>query len=132
MSQTDTLSTGGCVCGAVRFTLRGEAKRAGLCHCMTCRKAHSAAYNPFVVFEAEQLDVSGPLKAWESSPGYTRWFCAECGSRIYGGNGGEVEVSIGSFDRPGEFTPQYESWTIRREPWLAPLDAPQFEEDRVP
>jgi len=45
---------------------------------------------------------------------------------------GEVELSLGSLDEPGELTPQYESWVIRREPWLPALDVPQFERDRIP
>jgi len=45
--------------------------------------------------------------------------------------GNEVEVSLGTLDNPGELTPQYESWIIRREDWLQPLEVPQFERDRV-
>jgi hypothetical protein len=45
-------------------------------------------------------------------------------------HGGEVELSLGSFDSPGLLTPQYESWTIRREPWLTPLAIPQYLQDR--
>ena len=38
---------------------------------------------------------------------------------------------IGSFDAVGWFRPQYESWTVRREPWLAPLKTPQHVKDRA-
>lgn len=99
---------------------------------MTCRKAHAAAFNPFVVFDADQVEFEGEMRAWESSPGYRRWFCPTCGARVYGENDGEVEISAGSFDAPGEFTPEYESWTARREPWQAPLPVPQFDAERTP
>jgi hypothetical protein len=46
-------------------------------------------------------------------------------------NGAEIELSLGSFDSPGVITPQYESWTVRREPWLTPLHAPQYSHDRA-
>lgn len=98
---------------------------------MTCRKAHGAAFNPFVVFASPQVEVEGELAAWASSAGYERRFCPACGSRVIGVNGEEVELSLGSFDAPGLFEPQYESWVSRREPWLGPLHVPQHEQDRT-
>ena len=128
--MTDTIS-GGCACGQVRFEAKGPPKRAGLCHCRTCRKAHAAACNPFVIFDAGQVTIHGELKSWMSSPDYERAFCSQCGSRIAGRNGDEVELSLGSFDDENVVTPQYESWVKRREHWLKPLDTPQYEEDRA-
>lgn len=123
---------GGCACGAVRFVARGRPIRVGLCHCMTCRKAHAAAFNPFVVFAREQVEITGELRDWPSSAGYERRFCPMCGSRVAGGdaNGSEIELSLGSFDEIGLVEPQYESWIIRRESWLAVLDVPQHACDR--
>ncbi|WP_293468298.1 GFA family protein [Phenylobacterium sp.] len=99
---------------------------------MTCRKAHAAAFNPFVVFKAEAVEVTGNLRSWFSSAGYDRQFCGECGSRVIALNGDEVEVSLGSLDEPGLLDPQYESWIVSREPWLAPLDRPQHPRERQP
>lgn len=130
MSDLQIERTGGCACGAVRFVARGEPLRVGLCHCMTCRKAHASAFNPFVIFRAEQVEITGEIRAWESSPGYRRWFCPACGSRIYGGDGTEYELSVGGFDEPGLFAPDYESWIVRREPWQPPLKVPQWRENR--
>lgn len=122
-----THSSGGCACGSVRFHVDGEPVRGGLCHCMTCRKAHASAFNPFLVFHRDQVTIEGELANWESSAGYHRLFCPRCGARVVGGDprGDEVELSIGSFDDPGQFSPGYEMWTIRREPWLAPQNTPQ-------
>ncbi|WP_374470105.1 GFA family protein [Phenylobacterium sp.] len=128
--MTGILRDGGCACGAVRFTTRGEPDRIGLCHCLTCRKAHGSAFLPFAVFAAEQVEVTGDLADWESSPGYRRRFCPRCGSRVVNANGDEVEISITSFDDVGVFAPQYESWVIRREPWLPPLKVPQWSHNR--
>ncbi len=132
MAALEPLHEGGCACGAVRFTVRGEPLRVGLCHCMTCRKAHASAFNPCVIFAADQVEIKGDVASWPSSPGYDLQFCPKCGSRMAGGNGEEIEVSLGSFDEPGLFEPQYELWVVRREPWLAPLDVPQFTGNRTP
>lgn len=132
MSLDPILRRGGCACGAVRFVTRGEPDRAGLCHCMTCRKAHAGAFNPFVVFRDDQVEVAGDVQSWLSSPGYDRQFCPGCGSRLFGRNAGETEISLGSFDEPGLFRPAYESWVKHREPWLEPLPGPQFDENRTP
>ena len=130
MASDEQIREGGCACGAVRFTARGKPLRVGLCHCMTCRKTHASAFNAFAIFRADQVAISGESASWRSSPEYDRHFCAKCGSGVFGRNGEEVELSIGSFDEPGLFEPEYELWISRREPWLAPLDVRQFETNR--
>lgn len=99
---------------------------------MTCRKAHASAFNPFVVFALEDVTIVGELTAWESSPDHERRFCARCGSRVAMKMRGtdEIELSSGSFDDVGVLEPQYESWIIRREPWLPSLGVPQNARDR--
>ena len=123
--------TGGCACGALRFTASSDPLRTGLCHCLVCRKAHASAFNPFVVFPAEAVEVTGAPRSWFSSSGYDRRFCGDCGSRILAVNGDEVEISLGSLDEPGLLAPEYESWVSRREPWLRPLDTPQHTANRL-
>ena len=131
MATGEKMHEGGCACGAVRFSVRGAPVRAGLCHCLTCRKAHASAFNPFLVFAPDQVEVRGELTDWFSSPTYVRRFCPQCGSPVCGGDADEVEISLGSFDEPGLFEPQYELWVIRREPWLTALGVAQFTGDRV-
>jgi len=128
--MAETIRTGGCACGAVRFTTTGEPKRSGLCHCRTCQKAHGTPFYAFVVFARAQVEVTGPSASWQSTPAYDRRFCTHCGSRVASTSVDEVELIAAQFDEPGLFPPQYESWTVRRVPWLAPLDLPQFERDR--
>lgn len=104
---------------------------------MTCRKAHASAFNPFIVFDPAQVEIAGQTQAWESSPGYVRRFCSECGSRVLAENRAEgqhfeLELSLGSFDEVGWFEPQYESWIVRREPWLPAQPVAQHHRDRPP
>ncbi|MFT6655758.1 MAG: hypothetical protein ACJAWI_002533, partial [Marinomonas primoryensis] len=38
------LHTGSCLCGAVKFELKGEFKKFFLCHCSRCRKTSGSAH----------------------------------------------------------------------------------------
>lgn len=129
MDNRNELYSGGCACGKVRFRVTGQPRRVGLCHCMTCRKAHATAFNPFAVFNRQDVELQGELKDWESSPGYSRRFCPVCGSRVASVRDTEIELSLGSFDSTNVLAPRYETWIIRREGWLKPLDVPQHDRD---
>jgi hypothetical protein len=115
-----TVHQGGCACGAVRFEAIGEPKRIGLCHCMTCRKHHGAAFNPFVVYPFDQVMIAGSLQSWRSSEHGRRFSCQVCCSPIsyFEDEGGEIELHLGSFDEPSLFAPQYVNWVVHREDWL--------------
>lgn len=125
-------ATGGCACGKVRFLATGDPDRVGLCHCTTCRKKHGAPYNVFVVYPADRVKFEGEMTGWKSSEHATRYSCARCASPIYMDepNDGVVELHLGSFDDVGIFEPTAEIWTIRREPWLRPLDVEQNDQGR--
>ena len=129
---TDNVREGGCACGAVHFKAEGEPLRVGLCHCMDCRKALASAFMGFTVFPRAAVQLTGDTGRWLSKRWYERHFCRQCGSRVAGvdTNSDEIELPIGAFDDVGLFTPQYENWVVRREPWLTPLDVPQNRHDR--
>jgi PhzF family phenazine biosynthesis protein len=133
----ETFGDGGCLCGGVRFRVTGEPARVGICHCLDCRKAHGAAFNSYAIFNAAQVELRGATTAFVRPGGgnYLERFCATCGSRVFAQDandpeGGEVEVPIGAFDTTGRYTPQYELWVHRREPWVAALPVPQYEGNR--
>jgi hypothetical protein len=99
---------------------------------MSCRKAHGAAFNPFVVYARDRVAVEGTPTPWTSSPDYVRWFCGTCGSRVFGEQRDEYELYLGGFDEVGTVEVQYETWCVRREPWLPDLGIPRFDRDRTP
>jgi hypothetical protein len=123
--------SGGCACGAIRFTARGEPKRVALCHCMTCRKTFGAPFGAFVIFDAPDVDVEGTAAVWNAGPTYERCFCQTCGSRVFGREHGEIELSLGAFDDVGAFAPAYEAWAVHREPWLPDMGIPQHRHGRT-
>jgi hypothetical protein len=117
--MSDSVYKGGCACGKVRFETRGEPYRVGICHCLTCRKAHAAPFNFYAVFRPEAVTLVGDTIRFASSEHVRRCFCAASGAPVYSTYGREDEIYLnpGSFDGIGLFEPSYELWMIRREPW---------------
>jgi len=127
---TDVVRVGGCACGALRFRAHGEPTRVAICHCLVCRKAHGAPFAVFAIYAESAVEIEGPYAVWQSSPAYQRCFCPACGSRVFGREGGEIEMLTGAFDEVGVFAPQYEAWSSRREPWLPDLGIRQHARGR--
>ena len=118
--------SGGCLCGDVRVVATGDPYRVGLCHCLDCRKHTGSLFHASAIFPSHAVTVEGELREYAG-----RSFCTRCGSSVLGQSGDEIEISLGAFDAPDQFTPTYELWTIRREQWLPefPLSR-HYEHDR--
>jgi len=112
--------TGGCLCGALRFTATGAPYRVGICHCLDCRKNHGALFHASAIFPEDAVTVTGPWHSYQD-----RSFCPNCGSPVFAHIDDEIGINLGAFDVPNQFRPSYELWTIRRESWL-----PEFVEMR--
>ncbi len=129
----DTQSlTGGCQCGAVRYTLAGPFREVMHCHCSMCRKAHGALFASFGVADPEAFTLdSGDdnLGDYESSPGSHRMFCRTCGGQVLNRIDkwpDDIFVTLGSLDagqQPGH--PAGKECHIfweSRVPWYEPGD----------
>jgi hypothetical protein len=76
---------GSCLCGSVRYEIRGPVGRVSHCHCSMCRKAHGAAFATYGRVERSDFAlVSGAddIASYRSSPGVIRTFCKRCGSNL--------------------------------------------------
>lgn len=121
---------GGCSCGLVRFKVRGEPVKVGLCHCFECRKATGAAFVFYADWPRSAFQFTGSAVEFAG-----RSFCSTCGSRLFhlGEGKDQVEIMVGALDdAPSDLLPTREGWIKRRELWLAPLGtAGQFQEDPI-
>jgi hypothetical protein len=94
-------ATGGCLCGAVRYEVRGPLRPVVACHCTQCRRmtghflAATAAREGDLVITRET-----GLKWYHASEQARRGFCADCGSTLFWlGNGRDyVSIAAGSID----------------------------------
>ncbi len=125
----ERVRTGRCLCGAVRYVVRGEPLHVGLCHCTDCRKESGSAFTVYAQWPRDAFELSGELAAYGD-----RSFCPRCGSRLGSFDDDDrVEICIGSLDdAPWRLRPDAELWVERREPWLAPVEgASQHEANRL-
>lgn len=119
---------GQCLCGGVRYELRGAPLAMYHCHCRTCRAASGASFatnvavrlRDFAIVEGTRL-----LRGHESSPGKFRYFCSACGSPIYSrGQATPDLVSIRGgtlLDDPG-IRPQFHAFVESTAPWVTRCD----------
>jgi hypothetical protein len=104
MTGTQSL-TGGCQCGAVRFSVT-RLGRPSICHCRMCQKAFGAFYAPLVsVRHATLVWTRGEPKRFQSSNVAKRGFCAECGTPLTYEAPDGIALAIGAFDEPEEIAP---------------------------
>jgi len=124
----ERIRTGGCLCGAVRYTVRGEPFHVGRCHCADCRKESGSTYTVYGQWPTEAFESSGEFETYDR-----RGFCPRCGSRLFDVVDEEgVEIRLGSLDdAPFDLPPVAEIWIKRREPWIPSVDgASQHRESR--
>lgn len=96
-------ATGGCLCGAIRYTVRGALRGVLLCHCGQCRRVHGylGAYTSAARAHVT-LEGAEALVWFASSERGRRGFCATCGSSLFFEPVGEDRLAIaaGSLDQP--------------------------------
>ena len=122
MTDTSENYQGGCLCGAVRYILRGAPLYTAHCHCRSCQKAIGADFATWVGMKEENFEVShGRLALFASSPGVSRGFCDRCGSSLtYAGEDwpGQIAVLAATLDEPGIATPTANNYVEHKIPWV--------------
>ena len=132
--MSETLS-GGCLCGDVRYEVRGTPVHVFHCHCSMCRRAGGTAFQTWAGFGADALVVTqGTAERYRSSSFATRSFCGRCGGQLFynytGGQTPPVWVTVGSFDHPELMAPERHIFAADSVPWLHMADGlPRTEGD---
>ena len=82
-SETKSVLTGGCQCGAVRFALSAPPNKVSICHCRMCQKATGAPFASFADIEKGDFAwTRGKPAAFRSSSIAERDFCRDCGTPL--------------------------------------------------
>ena len=119
-----TLS-GGCACGAIRYTCTAAPLFALNCHCRDCQRESGSAFAailavPRAGFTVTQGSPGRFTVTADSGHPTTRVFCPSCGSPLFGLPGSAPEmvtIRAGSLDDPAAFRPTQEIFTASAQPW---------------
>lgn len=123
--MTDTTLTGGCACGAVRYTSTAAPVLTAHCHCRDCKRASGAAYAtvcavPRAAFRVDQGETRSYRSIGDSGHGVVRHFCPTCGAPLFS----DVEVApdlsflrVVSLDDPAVVTPTAHVYCASAQPW---------------
>ncbi|MEE8443825.1 MAG: GFA family protein [Alphaproteobacteria bacterium] len=131
--------TGGCLCGAIRFRVGGEALRIANCHCDDCRKATGASFATNVfINEADLTILQGTPKSFDhqadSGATMTKQFCGNCGTQLFGRgsrSAGVLHVKVGAIDDAGFVRPAIDVFVSRKLPFIRLSDETEhFEQGR--
>jgi hypothetical protein len=116
--------SGGCSCGAVRYTLNAEPVRAFQCQCRDCQMDSGGGHASVFVFPRAALDLSGEVReiARTSARGNTKrkGFCPACGVSIYNKPDAVpdmVGIYVGSLDDASTFKPGIVVYAARGYAW---------------
>jgi hypothetical protein len=107
-AMSNTVFSGGCQCGAVRYEASTQPNDVSYCHCRMCQKAFGA---PFAILaQVRRTDIQFVKEApsiYRSSSLAERGFCSHCGTPLtFAYNDSDwISVSIGSLDEPERFPP---------------------------
>lgn len=96
------LRTGGCLCGAVRYTLEGPTTSVTYCHCGRCRRWHGHV-GAYAAVDRNKLGITEQRGLrWYTVGEVRRGFCSECGSSLFFDEArlAKIAFTAGSVDAP--------------------------------
>ena len=101
--MTAPTATGGCLCGAVRYEVRGALRGILVCHCVECRRYHgtSGAYTAVARSGLRLIDPEAQLRWFpgrRAPPAVQRGFCGRCGSSLFWRDAGAGDGLDGGWD----------------------------------
>jgi hypothetical protein len=117
-------TSGGCLCGGVRYELERPVEVASYCHCTRCqrRTGTSSSANAaidgrtFRLVRGEEL-----VRCWRHPDGgFEKCFCSVCGSHLFSRDPEDhsrMALRLGSFDGDPGVRPSRRTFVAYAAPW---------------
>src|SRR5688572_16879744 len=120
---------GGCLCGAVRYTLTRAPNYVYFCHCRDCQLESGSPFVTDMNVDRSAVQIAGPLTRYvrtgDSGKSIHRHFCSQCGTTLYTEfdvDPDHVSIKACSLDDPSGLKPDRHLFMIRKQPWLGLAD----------
>lgn len=117
MSKAD----GGCLCGAVRYTVDTDIDSSIICHCRSCRVASGSPSVGWITLPKSRFEVTkGQPSVYQSSEDVERGFCRRCGTPLtfwLKTDPESIDVTTATLDDPEPFPPTREVWISHKVSW---------------
>ncbi|MFO1199888.1 MAG: GFA family protein [Burkholderiaceae bacterium] len=121
--------TGGCQCGAVRYSIDATPRMIYACHCTQCQRVSGAAFAMACLFAAQSFEMTGVqpnfyVREGKGGRKVRCSFCPKCGSRINNqwfteqGDIPFVSLRPGTLDDTSWVRPDFHIWAQHRQPWI--------------
>ncbi|HUL48194.1 MAG TPA: GFA family protein [Steroidobacteraceae bacterium] len=116
--------TGGCLCRAVRYTIRAAPIVTRTCWCRVCQYIGAGSATVNTCFPSAALEVTGALTDYrmiaDSGNAAHRRFCPACGTHLFSASEARphlVFVRAGTLDDPEIAHPELTIWTASAPSW---------------
>lgn len=119
---------GHCLCGKVRFEVRGKLGSVRYCHCSMCRHANGTAFSANSSIPRKNFALKSgedSISEYASSPGEFRVFCFNCGSPLYSRlvNAPEnIRIRLGTLAGEPDVTIESHAWVGSKSNWFEITD----------
>jgi hypothetical protein len=116
--------TGGCACGAVRYSVVGEPLVMADCQCRHCQQLSGTGHGSYLTFKDAVVTLNGEARRWEVTGDLgtvkSHAFCPTCGAPVYLAFPAMPDlftVHAASLDAPERYAPSMTLFTARGHAW---------------
>ena len=114
MKKKISIKTASCLCGGIKFKLKGKLRHVSNCHCSQCMKTHGN-FGSYTNCPEKNIQFINKktLKWFKSSKIAKRGFCFKCGASIfYKKNKSEnISISAGMINNPTNLKTSFNIFT---------------------
>jgi hypothetical protein len=117
--------TGGCGCGAIRYSVTAEPLISYLCHCTECQRRTSSAFGLNMMITEDNLVIekgtpASRTRKADSGNELALNFCADCGTSLFSVPAARPNIRViyaGTLDDPSWVPVKLHIWADSALPW---------------